>query len=75
MRRHINPLINHMRPEPSALPCRREAVDVLRQVPVLDGICIVLHNDTNGNDFLALKSLGVLEDLADGTAEDVPDGV
>ena len=75
MRRHINMPINGVHTKPRALPCRREAVDVLRQVPVLDRISVPLHDVADRDDLLALETFGVFEDLADGAAEDAPDGV
>ena len=75
MRRHINMLVCCVHTEPGAFPCRREAVDVLRQVPVSDRISVSLHNIADGDDLLALEGFGIFVNLADGAAEDVPDGI
>lgn len=57
MRRHINTLVNGMNPKPRPRPCRREAVDVLGQVPVLNSISVPLHYVTNGMTFLPSRDL------------------
>lgn len=75
MRRHIDMLVNRRRAKLRAVPCRREAVDVLRQIPVMNRIGVPLHDVADGDDLFALEGLGVFQGLPDGTAGDVPDGV
>ena len=54
MRFHLDPLVDRMHTETRALPPRAEAVDVPRQIPVMNRVGVAEHDVANGNNGLAL---------------------
>ena len=73
IRPHINMLVNCMHPRRRLLPPRRESVDSVRQIPILDRVHIPLHDIPYQHHFLASSGGYVFEIRTDSAAEEMPD--